>query len=195
MPMDSRPHPLQVAEIPAHVPADLVRDYDHVSGPEVLRHPPSAIDGLREGTRTFYSPRHGGFWVLTRYEHIPAAFQEPGARTRVEWLELAVAHHLPLGPANDGMGEVEADPQIRARRILHEGRDADGAPFTYIGQPALDGTPAANLEPAPGHSQHTRAILSEAGLSDAEIDAHADAAVTTAPHLVQDYIITGSQGE
>jgi hypothetical protein len=60
---------------PDHVPAELVRDYDHVNGPEIMAFPPAAIDQVREdGRPTFFSSFHGGFWVLTCYEDIRAAF-------------------------------------------------------------------------------------------------------------------------
>ncbi|MFE9327629.1 cytochrome P450 [Nocardia sp. NPDC052278] len=74
---DDRTGVLDTLQCPPHVPPHLIRDYDHVSGPEVMRHPPSAIDDLREDARAFYSPRHGGFWVLTRYQDIRAAFHDP----------------------------------------------------------------------------------------------------------------------
>ena len=50
-----------------HVPAELMRDYDHVNGPEVMAFPPAAIDKVRDDEHpVFFSSRHGGFWVLTR---------------------------------------------------------------------------------------------------------------------------------
>ena len=58
-----------------HVPAELMRDYDHVNGPEVMAFPPAAIDKVRDDEHpVFFSSRHGGFWVLTRYDDIRAAF-------------------------------------------------------------------------------------------------------------------------
>ncbi|WP_419709612.1 cytochrome P450 [Pseudomonas sp. NFX224] len=73
------------------IPKELVVDYDHIHGPEISVFPPSAVDGFREDLRAFYSSRHGGFWVLTRYEDIRAAFRDH---------ELFVQHAqgLPLNP-------------------------------------------------------------------------------------------------
>lgn len=64
--------------IPAHVPPELVVDYDPVSGPEVNAFPPSALDGgLREQYRVFYTPFGVGHWVFTRYEDIRAIYEDP----------------------------------------------------------------------------------------------------------------------
>lgn len=58
-----------VFDIPAHVPEDLVRDFDFVA---------DLHDGdlymnaykLHEGPDIFYTPRQGGHWVVTRYADI-----------------------------------------------------------------------------------------------------------------------------
>jgi cytochrome P450 len=63
--------------IPSHVPPEDVLDYDFVRGPEIMADPPSALDGIRERRRYFYSSLYGGFWVFTRYDDIRAAFQDP----------------------------------------------------------------------------------------------------------------------
>ncbi len=61
---------------PAHVPADLVRDVDHVFGAEFLSDPFGAYRGLRN-QRVLWSPHHGGYWILTRAEDIRSALQQP----------------------------------------------------------------------------------------------------------------------
>ncbi len=61
---------------PAHVPAELVRDVDHVFGPDFLVDPFAAYRELRD-RRVWWSPRHGGFWILTRAEDIRGAYQQP----------------------------------------------------------------------------------------------------------------------
>ena len=58
------------------IPAQCVVDYDHIHGPEVSEFPPNAVDGFRENYRALFSSRYGGFWVLTRYEDIRAAFRD-----------------------------------------------------------------------------------------------------------------------
>lgn len=61
---------------PDHVPAELVRDVDHVFGADFLADPFEAYRGLRD-QRVVWSPNHGGYWVLTRAEDIRAAYQQP----------------------------------------------------------------------------------------------------------------------
>jgi cytochrome P450 len=58
------------------IPDELVVKYDHIHGPEVSAFPPNAVDGFREDRAAFYSSCYGGFWVLTRYEDIRAAFRD-----------------------------------------------------------------------------------------------------------------------
>lgn len=56
-------------QIPDHVPADLVRDFDFLQ---------AGIDGdlydwwdkLHDGPEIFFTPRHGGHWVTTRHDDI-----------------------------------------------------------------------------------------------------------------------------
>ncbi len=63
-------------QIPAHVQPELVRDYDYIAGPELMAHPPCAVESLRDQGRIFYTTVNGGAWVLTRYADIRAAFQD-----------------------------------------------------------------------------------------------------------------------
>jgi cytochrome P450 len=62
--------------VPDHVPATLVREFDHVSGPAVQR---DAFSVYRQAPRdrVFYSPLNGGYWVLTKADDIRAALQAP----------------------------------------------------------------------------------------------------------------------
>ncbi|HEX4253234.1 MAG TPA: cytochrome P450 [Pseudonocardia sp.] len=62
---------------PDHVPADLVRDFDHVFGAEFARDPFAAFRATR-GDRVFWSPHHGGYWVLTTMTDIREALQRAG---------------------------------------------------------------------------------------------------------------------
>src|SRR5262249_46746478 len=50
-------------------------DFDHMS-PEFGRDPAAAFRELRETCPVAWSPHHGGFWVLTRYEDIAAAARD-----------------------------------------------------------------------------------------------------------------------
>ncbi|GAA5153411.1 cytochrome P450 [Pseudonocardia eucalypti] len=61
---------------PDHVPPGLVRDFDHVFGAEFGRDPFAAFRACR-GDRVFWSPHHGGYWVLTTLADIREALQRP----------------------------------------------------------------------------------------------------------------------
>jgi cytochrome P450 len=90
-------------EMAQRVSADLVVPYDHIHGKEVMAFPPSALDGLREQRRAFYSSCYGGFWVLTRFEDIKTAFQDH---------ELFIQHAggLPRNPYTRKLIPLMLDP-------------------------------------------------------------------------------------
>jgi cytochrome P450 len=52
-------------ETPAHVPARLVRDFDHHRDPVITGDPFTAFERYRDD-RIFWTPAYGGYWVLTR---------------------------------------------------------------------------------------------------------------------------------
>jgi cytochrome P450 len=60
---------------PSHVPPELVAPFDQLKGPEITRFPPTAALGIARERPVFYSSFYGGFWVLTRYEDVRAAFR------------------------------------------------------------------------------------------------------------------------
>lgn len=66
---------VQESTVPAHVPAELVVDYDPQAGPEVMAFPPAALNSFRD-KRVFYTPFGGGFWVFTSYADIKDAMQD-----------------------------------------------------------------------------------------------------------------------
>ncbi|WP_433190074.1 CaiB/BaiF CoA transferase family protein [Actinoallomurus sp. CA-150999] len=110
-------------------------------------------------------------------------------RTLAEWMEVAIEHRLPIGPAHAGIDEVAADPQITARRLLIPGRDAEGDEIVYIGQPVLvDGTATPEPRPAPEHGADTDAVLRELGYEADAISRLATDHVTTAEHVEDDFI-------
>jgi cytochrome P450 len=61
--------------VPDHVPAELVVDYDLLSG-ETLESCPQMVPAPYRDRRVIYSPKHGGFWVFTHYEEVRQAFQD-----------------------------------------------------------------------------------------------------------------------
>lgn len=62
--------------VPTHVPPELVREFDHHAEPAAAPDCFSPFDRLY-GTRVFWSPLHGGFWVLTRAQDISDALHRP----------------------------------------------------------------------------------------------------------------------
>lgn len=89
--------------VPDHVPPALVREFDHVGGPEVSR---DAFSVYRDAPtdRAFYSPFNGGYWVLTKLEDIRAALQAPE-------IFSSVATGIPAQPQRkEKLYPLELDP-------------------------------------------------------------------------------------
>jgi cytochrome P450 len=84
-------------DVPAHVPPELVVDYDPQAGPEVLAFPPSALNKYRDRP-IFFTPFGGGFWVVTRFADIKDVMQ--GYETFPQWGTLTPnwtgRKHIPL---------------------------------------------------------------------------------------------------
>jgi cytochrome P450 len=105
--------PMQTEHIPQHVPERLVRDFNHVSGPEVQV---DAFGVFRNAPkeRIFFSPRNGGYWVLTKTEDIREALQHP------EMFSSSVTG-IPAQPARrEKLIPLELDPPEHQsyRRVL-----------------------------------------------------------------------------
>jgi cytochrome P450 len=62
--------------VPPYVPEDLIHPLDHYNSPDFIADPIAYWDALRDRFRVFWSPLLGGFWCLTRYDDIHAAFQQ-----------------------------------------------------------------------------------------------------------------------
>lgn len=100
-------------------------------------------------------------------------------RPQQAWVELALEHRLPIGPAHQGAAELRDDPQLAARQILVEGEHPIAGPFTYVGEPVVvDGAPYAVRRPAPTLGEHTDELLAELGHdADAIAALHRDGVV------------------
>ncbi|HWE67047.1 MAG TPA: cytochrome P450 [Acidimicrobiales bacterium] len=70
--------------LPSHVDPALVREFDYHTDPAFLADPFAGFDRVRD-RRTFFSPGHGGYWVLTRAEDIRTAFQQPDLFSSAEF--------------------------------------------------------------------------------------------------------------
>ena len=84
-------------------------------------------------------------------------------RTRREWIATLDAAGIPCGEVRD-LGEVFADPQLRARSMIEEIEHAAVGAVRVLGMPIkLSDTPGAIRRPPPSLGQHTAAILEELG--------------------------------
>lgn len=69
-----------LANVPAHVPPELVIESDFYSDPGYATDPFGVVAGQTSGPRIFYSPTHymlPGNWVVTRAEDVRAVLQNP----------------------------------------------------------------------------------------------------------------------
>ncbi len=92
-------------------------------------------------------------------------------RTRAEWQAAFDAAGVPAGPVHT-VGEALNHPQTLARGMVVELQHPQAGPTRAIGCPIhFSETPAQTERPAPLLGQHTRELLRESGLGDADIDA------------------------
>lgn len=91
--------------------------------------------------------------------------------TTENWLRRMEEAQLPAGPVNDIL-QMHADPQALAREMIVDVDHATVGQVKTIGHPVkYSRTPASIDKAAPVLGQHTREVLTEAGLSNAQIDA------------------------
>jgi crotonobetainyl-CoA:carnitine CoA-transferase CaiB-like acyl-CoA transferase len=150
----------------------------------------------RDGKFVLFCPEEAKFWTRfcelldrrdlverTHGEDLRRELQEIlGARTQQDWMDFAVLHSLPIGPAHDGIDEVLADPQLRSREIFHHVEDPESGEVLYIGQPAVvAGQPYEVTRQAPELGEHTNEILRELGYGGDDVRRFAQDYVTTAP--------------
>ncbi len=121
--------------------------------PELAEHPDYASNALRDAHR-------GALGAL-----ISARFAELTAAAATELLAA-----VPVAYARvNTMAEVWAHPQLAARGRWHEVGTPAG-PVPALAPPGLV-DPVPRMDPVPALGAHTRPILVELGLSDAEVDA------------------------
>jgi len=91
-------------------------------------------------------------------------------RTTAEWLTRLEAAGVPAGPVLT-IGEMLADPQVRAREMVIETTHSRLGPVKTLGPPVkLSATAPSVRRGAPLLGEHTREILQEHGYSDSDIE-------------------------
>ena len=90
--------------------------------------------------------------------------------TVAEWIEIFDAVGLPAAPVNFPE-EIRMDPQVQAEHIFADLEHDKTGPQSVVG-PVLEmsKTPTAARAAAPPLARDTRAVMAEAGYSDAEIE-------------------------
>ena len=90
--------------------------------------------------------------------------------TVAEWIEILDAVGLPAAPVNFPE-EIRMDPQVQAEHIFADLEHDKTGPQSFVG-PVLEmsKTPTAARAAAPPLARDTRAVMVEAGYSDAEIE-------------------------
>ena len=102
-------------------------------------------------------------------------------RTKAEWIDTFDAAGVPVGPVNS-IGEALSHPQALARGMVVDLVHPQAGATKALGCPVhFSATPTSVTRPAPMLGEHTRAVLAEAGYSDAEIDAFVAEGVVEAP--------------
>jgi alpha-methylacyl-CoA racemase len=119
------------------------------------------LRGLGLDAATMPEQQDRSSWAATA-----AKFTEIFAqKTRDEWCAIFDGTDACVAPVL-GLGEVDAHPHTRARRVLCKG--PSGA-LQAAPAPRLSRTPGSEPRPSPQPGQHTAEILAEYGVSTAEI--------------------------
>ena len=103
-------------DIPAHIPMSLVFDFDHFTAPEMQTEPHRQVSQLlhKNAPEVFYTPRHGGYWIVTRAEVAVDMLRQVENFSSAPQFNHFKAFNPPMLP-------VQADPPTHTeyRRILN----------------------------------------------------------------------------
>jgi crotonobetainyl-CoA:carnitine CoA-transferase CaiB-like acyl-CoA transferase len=89
-------------------------------------------------------------------------------RDLADWLQFAIDHDVPIGPAYRTLDEAVRDPHLQGRDVFVPGEHPSAGPFTYVGEAAkVAGQGYRVRYPAPRLGEHTRELLHEVGIDDA----------------------------
>lgn len=101
-----------LSPIPAHVPAHLVRDFDFLQ-PVVEGDLYDWWASLHDGPEIFFTPRHGGHWVTTRFDDIAYVLENYETFSSQQMTVPKGTHQFPSPP-------IMYDPPLHTdfRRLL-----------------------------------------------------------------------------
>ena len=101
--------------IPAHVPPDLVMDFDFRNDPRLRADPWSVFNAMNDKPDIFFSPALGGYWVVTRAELVAEVMRRYDLFS-VRNIGIPVVQGAPVVIPNN------LDPPVHAkyRRILSQ---------------------------------------------------------------------------
>ncbi len=120
---------------------------------------------------------------LNKEQRLDLTQQALRAKSSAEWLALLEAEDVPCAPVLRRR-DVIRHPQVQANATIME-TDHPQAGRLRQARPAarFSGTPTRHRHGAPTLGAHSREVLLEAGLSEAEIDALIEAGVVHADHV------------
>ncbi|MGE0308358.1 MAG: CaiB/BaiF CoA transferase family protein [Acidimicrobiia bacterium] len=97
-------------------------------------------------------------------------------KTQAEWMDLALAQRIPLGPAPRDFEEMLEDPHVRSRAIVVELEHPVAGRYTCTGEGAIVAKQPFELRrQAPAYGEHTDEILDELGITRTQTLVAADA--------------------
>jgi formyl-CoA transferase/CoA:oxalate CoA-transferase len=108
---------------------------------------------------------------VTHYAELrPLLSERLRTRSRQQWVRELKGAGVPCGSVRE-VAEVLSDPQLEARAMIQTIDHVTAGAIRLLGVPVkLSDTPGAVRLPPPALGQHTDSILTECGLSPAEID-------------------------
>lgn len=107
---------------------------------------------------------------VRRYEELSADLERVFAtKTRAQWLLLLEAHDVPFAPERR-LEELSSDPQVQHLQVFYEMQHPVEGTVRAAHRPVrFDGDQRSDFRPPPLLGEHTREVLLEAGLDEAEI--------------------------
>jgi formyl-CoA transferase len=104
-----------------------------------------------------------------------------GTRPLAEWVALAAAHDIAMGPAYRSVVEAAGDPHLVARRTFHTDVHPTAGEYTFVKEAGIvAGQPYRIRCHAPAFGQHSVEILTELGFTPSAVDELLAGGVVTA---------------